>query len=125
MSSDAIRTELQMPLANSGDQRPVFEELRKRLVARMESGTSVVVDATHLEREARLANVRLVPEDMDVVYVVIDRPMPEKVAQAGWRQERPQLLQAHAATFQREIMAILEGDQMPNATVNDLRIDVN
>ncbi|MXP63909.1 hypothetical protein E0493_11190 [Roseomonas sp. M0104] len=124
LSSDSIRVELGMPLANEGDQRPVFVELRKRLVARMAIGASVVVDATHLKREDRLANVRLVPEDMDVNYVVIDRPMPEKEAQAGWRLERPRLLADHSALFERGLMDILDGDQMPHVSVTDLRSEV-
>ena len=121
VSSDAIRTELGMPLANQGDQSPVFAELRRRVAARLSSGRSAVIDATNLRAEDRLSNVGMVPGDMPVEYVVLDRPMPDKQATAGWRDAVPGLLERHASQFRAGIADILDGDNMANVAVRDLR----
>lgn len=121
VSSDAIRTELGMPLANQGDQSPVFAELRRRVAARLSSGRSAVIDATNLRAEDRLSNVSMVPGDMPVEYVVLDRPMSDKQATAGWRDGVPGLLERHATQFTSGIAAVLDGDNLANVAVRDMR----
>ena len=121
VSSDNIRKTVFGTQDMGGDQEPVFRKLRAEVVARLSSGRSAVIDATNLKREDRLPNVRLAPPDIPVEYVVIDRPMDEKLATAGWRLERPGLLDHHAALFEQEVADILNGDGLPNVRVVDLR----
>ncbi len=121
VSSDQIRTEMFGTQDMGGDQEPVFERLRAEVVKRMSNGRTAIVDATNLRPEDRLANVRLVPPDMAVEYVVIDRPMPEKMATAEWRADKPGILEAHAALFERNLDTILNGDDLGNVRVHDLR----
>lgn len=121
VSSDTIREEIFGTRDMDGDQEPVFRKLRAELVARLSVGRSAVVDATNLKREDRLANALLVPPDIPVEYVVIDRPMDAKRSTAGWRLERPGLLDHHAALFEQGLADILGGDGLPNVRVVDRR----
>ncbi|WP_156358292.1 AAA family ATPase [Sphingobium sp. Leaf26] len=122
LSSDAIREELYGSLGMTGSQEHVFAVLRGRARDLLAAGRSVVVDATNLRREDRLANVNLVPDDIPVEYILIDRPMGQKKRDGGWRLERPGLLDGHARSFQAELTALLAGDGLMNVTVIDKRI---
>ena len=123
ISSDAIRDELFGSLDMAGSQDRVFETLRQRAKARLAAGRSVVVDATNLNQRDRLANAAMIPDDLDIEYVLIDRPMPDKQRDGGWRLQKPNLLEGHARTFARELPDILAGDHRPNVTVHDLRVE--
>ena len=68
-------------------------------------------------------NVNIVPDDIPIDYVVIDRSMEHKVRDGGWRLERQGLLENHARIFAEEIENILEGDEVPNVTIIDRRSD--
>src|SRR5690606_27910980 len=98
-----------------------FAALRQRVRQALSTGNSVVVDSTNLRRSDRLANVALVPADIPIEYVVIDRPMEEKRRDGGWRLEREGLLEGHAAIMLAELADILAGDGIPNVTVIDRR----
>jgi predicted kinase len=121
LSSDEIRVELFGSMSMAGSQQRVFEVLRDRAMGRLSTGRSVVIDATNIHQRDRLANAFIVPSDVTVEYVLIDRPMSEKQRDAGWRAEKPQLLENHANAFARELPDILLGDNLPNVVVRDLR----
>ncbi|MGO4740762.1 AAA family ATPase [Bosea sp. 2KB_26] len=121
VSSDSIRERLFGGLMMTGDQAEVFATLRYEASVRLGAGKSAVIDATNIKREDRLLNASLMPPDMSVEYVIIDRSMEEKQASAGWRLERPGLLSGHAEIFARELADILSGDGRDNVTVRDLR----
>ena len=121
VSSDAIRERVFGSLAMTGSQETIFVRVRHEATVRLSAGKSVVIDATNIRQEDRLVNARLVPADFSVEYVVIDRPMPEKEASAGWRDGRPGLLTGHAELFARSLADILAGDGLSNVTVRDLR----
>jgi predicted kinase len=120
VSSDDIRLEMFRTLENEGDQEPVFRKLRAEVLTRLASGRSAVIDATNLEVRQRIANARLAPEDFPVEYVVVDRPMEEKLATAGWRADRPWIIPKQAEQFAAGLDAILSGDGLPNVTVRNL-----
>ena len=120
ISSDAIRQEIFGSLDAAGDQSAVFERLRSQVRMRLAAGQRVVVDATHIRTADRLATARLAPPDIPVEYVVLDRPMPEKVATAGWRARRPRMLDEHAETFAANLRDILAGDGLANVRVISL-----
>jgi predicted kinase len=123
VSSDAIRVAMFGTQDMGGDQEPVFQKLRAEVRARLASGRTAVIDATNLDKRHRAANAMLAPADIPVEYVVIDRPMAEKTATAGWRAEKPGLLEIQAAQFSRELPEILEGDHLGRIIVNDLRVE--
>ncbi|MFC0192962.1 AAA family ATPase [Aureimonas pseudogalii] len=122
VSTDNIRIELGGTLHNSGSQERVFQIAFRRLSNRLARGETVVFDATNLKRTDRLRVVDLVPPDLEVVYVVVDRPMESKRADGGWRNEREGLLDAHALRFTSELDNILAGDGRSNVNVRDLRL---
>jgi hypothetical protein len=47
--------------------------------------------------------------------------MDEKRATAGWRSERPGLLEIHAQLFELELSEILDGDGLGNVRIIDER----
>lgn len=126
VSTDDIRLELYGSLTGITDQREVFRRARERAILRLSRGESVVVDATNLKQRDRLAFVDLVPPDITVIYEVVDRPLPEKIATGGWRSERKieggvSLVEGTDRLFQAELPLILAGDERPNVLVRDLR----
>ncbi len=95
--------------------------LRATVRRRLASGDDAVVDAPNLRRSDRLALVDLVPEDFEVEYLVVDRPMAEKLAVPGWRAGQPGVVRGHQAIFEAELEDVLRGDGRPNVMVTDLR----
>jgi predicted kinase len=118
LSSDGIRGEYGDFRDQSRNQQ-VFEALHDIARARLKHGLDVVIDATHLRRKGRMSAAQLVPATNPVRYVVIDRPLEEKIATRGWRPES--LVRKHHQHMQSQIKDILAGDGLPNVTVYDLR----
>lgn len=121
LSSDVIRNELYGTQGMAGSQEAVFVALRERARRLLAAGQSVVIDATNLRRSDRIVNAALVPPDIAVEYVLIDRPMPDKQRDGGWRLANPGLLEAHARLLTAELTDILAGDDLPNVKVLDVR----
>lgn len=121
ISSDAIREEMSGSSEMAGDQEPVFRKVRDLARKRLASGHSAVIDATNIRRADRLQNALLAPADIKVHYVVLDRPLEEKLATAGWRLEKPGLIERQARIFEGELESILQGDGLPNVEVLDHR----
>ena len=82
VSTDDIRMELNGTLANTGPQERVFQVAFRRITSRLARGESVAFDATNIKKADRMRVLDLVPPDIEVVYVVIDRPMEAKRADA-------------------------------------------
>lgn len=103
----------------------VFFTLHKLAKARLECGLPVTIDATNLRRKDRLECVTLAPAGSSVMYVVCNRPMERKIADADWRLsimhgDKP-LLEAHEQRFNSQLKDILAGDGLPNVRVLDVR----
>lgn len=122
VEADAIRRSLNGSLDMAGDQSPVFDRVRREILERLSVGRTVVVDATNMRREDRLANALLAPPDIPVEYVVVDRPLEEKLAMAGWRADKPGLIEGHARLFEDSLPDIMGGDGLPNVRVVDFRV---
>ena len=118
ISSDAIRLKLFNTLENRGDQSQIFERVRTEARMRLASGKRVVIDATHIVARDRIVNALLVPSDMPVEHVVIDRPMAEKLATAD--QRKPHVLEQHARIFEDNKQAIMACDDLQNVRVKIL-----
>lgn len=125
ISSDALRQEYCGDFKSQERNDDVFEAMRRLARARLECGLPVVIDATNLRRRDRLAFVSLVPPGTQVEYVVVDRPLLEKLRDAGWRAgvmvKGKKLIVAHHERFQSTLKDVLAGDGLPNVSVHDAR----
>ena len=119
LSSDQFRGDLRGNHLGQSRNEDVFKALHAVARERLKHGLPVVVDATNLKRKDRLACADLTKGD--VRYIVVDRPMEEKVRDAGWRAATSDLLAKHDQTFRSQIKDILAGDGLPNVSVIDLR----
>lgn len=127
ISSDELRAEYTGSKQDQTRNDDVFTALHRIAKARLSSGLPVCIDATNLRRRDRLACVALAPVGATVSYVVIDRPLAAKHADAGWRadvvvRDKP-LVEYHHERFQSALRDILAGDGLPNVNVVDLRVD--
>jgi predicted kinase len=125
ISSDSIRHELCGDFRDQSKNLKVFEAMHEIAEVRLRKGLPVILDATHLRNADRIKAAKLVPDTIPVRYVVIDRPLADKRASAGWRagvsvKGKP-LIEHHDQVFKSNIKAILAGDDLPNVTVEDLR----
>lgn len=125
ISSDELRREYCGSIADQSRNLDVFKALHRIAKARLDSGLPVIVDATNLRRSDRLAIVAMAPPMAGVRYVVIDRPLAEKMRNGGWRLGvnigGKTLVESHHWRFQSALRDILKGDGLSNVTVEDLR----
>ncbi len=74
----------------------------------------------HVEPEHRKLQAAIVPPDIRVRYVIIDRPLEEKQRDAGWRKEKG-LVEKYDRMFADQVTTALSGDDGPNVEIVDLR----
>lgn len=129
ISSDALRQEYCRDFKSQERNDDVFAAMHRIARARLECGLPVVIDATNLRRRDRLALVSLVPAGSNVEYVVVDRPLLDKLRDAGWRAgvmiKGKSLIETHHERFQSSLKDILSGDGLPNVSVHDARSDAS
>jgi len=125
VSSDALRWLYTGNRADQSRNTDVFLAAHRLTKARLDSGLPVTFDATNLRRRDRLALVALAPAGAAIRYVVIDRPLAEKMRDAGWRRDvkvgELSLIEAHHRRMQSVLKDVLRGDGIPNVSVLDLR----
>lgn len=119
LSTDHLRFEMTGASDDQSRNEDVFLALHRLAAARLTSGLPVTIDATNLRRRDRMALVGLVPACASIQYVVIDRPIADKLATRGWRSE--ELVRKHHERMQSRLKDILAGDGMANVTVTDMR----
>jgi predicted kinase len=119
ISSDNIREELFGTNDTPRNQGHVFRTARQRMAAVLKSGEDVILDATNVKTADRKRIATSVPTDCSVEYVIIDRPLAEKMRTRGGRSES--LIEEHHQTFEASITECLEGDGLPNVHLTDLR----
>lgn len=119
LSSDEMRFEMTGNRVDQSKNAEVFAAIHDIARARLRHGLPVVIDATHLRRKERMAAARLCPPPGKVRYVVVDRPLEDKLRDRGWRSEA--LVRKHHNRMQSQLDDILAGDNLPNVTVVDLR----
>ena len=121
LSSDEFRVGICGSIRDQSKNRQVFEALHAVAKTRLKHGLVTVIDATHLKRPDRLASVACAPAGTIVTYLVIDRPLEDKMRDAGWRAEVPGLIEKHHQAFRSSSKDIMMGDGLPNVVVRDLR----
>lgn len=120
VSSDRVRIELHGTAEVPGDQSGIFRQVRLRSTEILSTGRHVIVDAMHVEAEDRKRQSKIAPPDIGLRYVIIDRPIEEKLRDAGWRTGRGIVEQYHEA-FPIKVAAALTGDGRSEVEVVDLR----
>lgn len=118
LSSDQFRAELLGDWRDQSDNARVFTALHDVARTRLNHGLPTVIDATHLKHKDRLASVDLAPVGTRVRYVVMDRPLEEKILDA---QTPKSVIRKHDRVFRSQIKDILAGDGLPQVDVLDLR----
>jgi protein phosphatase len=126
VSMDAIRRELTGDIRNQHVNDAVYREFRHRIKTKLAIGERVVADATHIKKEDRLETAGIgVDAHVPVFYVVVDRPLDEKLADGGWRLnefiKHKNLIEAHHDIFMMNQNAILSGDNGLVSKVIDTR----
>lgn len=120
LSSDDFRREYcHNDIRDQSRNDDVFAALHRIASAYLMSGLPVIIDATNLRRRDRLACVALAPQGAGVRYVVIDRPLADKLATRLWRPEW--LIEKHHERMQSVLRDVLAGDGLPQVSVVDLR----
>lgn len=109
---------------DTGDQSrnvDVFRALEAIVKTRMECGLLTVVDATNIRAKHRTTLAKLTPAGKRCAYVVINRPVAEKQANAGRRAGvmigNETLIDAHERVFQANLKLIRKGDGLPYVDV--------
>lgn len=125
ISSDRLRENFTGDFKDQSQNERVFETMHKLAKAKLELGIPVVLDATHIKRADRIKAAKIVPDSVPVRYIVIDRPIGQKILDCGWRgavsvKGKP-LVQYHDEVFKNNLKDILKGDDLPNVTVVDKR----
>lgn len=121
VSTDDLREEFCGDFRDQSRNDDVFRTAHDMIYAKISNGLDCIFDATNIKNKDRLAVVELAKGNR-VVYCVIDRPLEEKYASAGWRAWLDfDLIKKHHDTFQSNLKDILAGDGLPNVEVVDLR----
>ena len=129
VSSDAIRealtpwrrsdSEATWKLLTEKDHGRVWHALHDLVQTRVRNGLITVVDATNIKRADRMKIVNLVPRTQRIEYVVLDRPLEDKIRDRGWRSE--ELVRKMHDSFNAGIKHVLRGDDQPHVFVTDMR----
>ena len=129
VSSDGIRIEMTGDVRRQDKNDIVFEELRRRVLAKIAVGQRVVIDATHLRDKDRKNSAELgLMSDVPVTYVVVNRSVVSKLQTGGWRLDVTMkgglgLIETHEQTFKANEAKILRADGLKGVQVVDTRTD--
>ncbi len=111
VSSDAIRAELLGDFQIQTNQDVVWAEVHRRVRQKLSFGQRVVVDATNLRFRDRSVFVNMAKDfAVELIYVVVNRPVEEKLATAGWRADHKGLIEKHEELFNNNRKDIMRGD---------------
>lgn len=118
ISSDQFRADLCGDWRDQTRNQEVFAAVHAVASARLRNGLPTVIDATHLRRRDRRAATELAPNGTRVRYVVIDRPLSEKLINPRTPEH---VVRKHDQMFKSQLKDILAGDEASNVEVVDLR----
>lgn len=125
ISTDRLRAEFCGDFKDQTRNPEVFKAYHTLIRARLWSGLDVYADATHIRRKDRIAVAELCPPNGKIIYHVFNRSMADKRLTGGWRNDLDfDLIAKHENTFAAQLKDILKGDNLPNVTVIDHRMEV-
>lgn len=123
ISSDVIRSQLTGNFRDQTKNEEVFETMHELAKLRLKRGLPVILDATHLKNANRIKAAKLVPTDVPVRYVVINRPLKDKIKTGSWRNtvstKGKTLIEHHDQVFNSNLKSILSGDGLSNVIVEN------
>lgn len=131
VSSDKIRMQQWYAAENFSEAayspagfKATFAAVHAITKAYLDSGLDVIVDSTSLKKRDRRSLLEAVGAstgDVDVEYVVIDRPLEHKLASynGAWHTNKS-VIEKHHKSFQSAKRDALKGDDLPFVTVTDL-----
>lgn len=119
VSSDDMRGYLTGDPADQSRNSEVFSACHSITRDLLSHGVDVVFDATNIRNRDRKSVAALAPSGCHVRYIVVDRPLEQKLKTADWRPEW--LINKHHMTMQSNIQAILSGDGLDLVQVIDER----
>jgi len=96
--------------------------MRRRAAMLMRSGSDVIIYTTNIDATERLPNVNLVPPDIPVRSVIVDRPNGPKQNDDGRDKENHGGVTSYDEQFQVELKNILDCDGRANVSVIDLKV---
>lgn len=125
ISSDQLRALYCGDFRSQARNDDVFTALHRLAKARLDCGLPVTIDATNLRRRDRLACAALAPHGTRVRYIVVDRPLEDKMRSGGWRNDviigGKTLVEVHHERMQSVLRDVLSGDGLPFVDVVDWR----
>lgn len=125
ISSDEIRAELCGDFRIQTRNDDTFKEVHRRAEQRIQMGQRAVVDATNLKARDRRFFVDLAHRyGVQLYYLVVNRPVEDKLKSGGWRLEVDGLIQRHDDTFRSNLRDILKGDGVATVIQADDEIRV-
>lgn len=126
LSSDEIRKTLTGDFRDQTKNTQVFDLMHSLTKEYTRCGIPVIYDATNIRRKDRMAAANLVPKGCRVCYIVVDRFIPDKIRDAGWRKDvvvkGKSLIEYQQDIFNSNLKDILAGDGLDFVDVKDCRL---
>ena len=126
ISSDNLRELLSGHFKDQTKNNQVFAALHALVKTNLDHGLNVIVDATNIRNADRRKLRDLCAPDTRINYLVIDRPLEDKIRDGGWRNDviikGQTLIERHAEIFKNNLKDILNGDNDERVHVFDLRV---
>jgi hypothetical protein len=119
VSADNLRFQIYGSLSAPDSQGSIFRTARAMVVSLMSAGSNAILDASHLHKNERVRNASIVPPDLSVKYVIVDRTLEDKLSAVGDRKAG--LVEEHHTTFLSSVSECLEGDRLHHVKVIDMR----
>lgn len=111
VSSDQIRAELLGDFRIQSNQDDVWAEVHRRVRQKLAFGQRTVVDATNLRFRDRKPFIDMAKQfAVELIYIVVNRPLEEKLRSGGWRLEVAGLIEKHDEIFRSNLRDIKRGD---------------
>lgn len=112
VSSDKLRAILCKDFKDQSRNTLVFQTAHRMIRASLENGMDTVFNATNIRTADRKAAVKIAPEGCKIHYVVVNRPIEQKLRDGGWRNEVAGLIERHDNTFKSNLKDIMRGDNL-------------
>lgn len=127
ISSDNLRQDFCGDFKNQAKNNQVFAAYWDLAETRLKHGLDTILDATNLTESSRKQAVELGTKyNANIHYVVINRPLADKIHTGGWRLnviiEDKNLIEVHDKIFNDNLINILNTDGFSNVELHDFRI---
>lgn len=119
ISSDNLRLQMTGDMLDQSHNDAVFQYMHDTVELRLKNGLDTVIDATNLRNKDRKAYLKTADKDVKIRYIVLDRPLEDKIRDAG--SIPVSVIEKHDNTFKSNLKDILNGDGDSRVEVLDYR----